>query len=228
MNILQNRIFHLIYRLVYISIATAGILASWIGWFPDIHNEFYVFFTNQTNIFAVIVALLLIYSSIIDIKNKITNKKEDRFVNLSFMTFIYLAITAIFFNVFTPNQNIFTPAFWARIQVWILHLVSPFLFSLDFFLFSNKEKITKFAPLETTIYPFIYSIFIIIRSLILGDVAPFHESGYIRFPYPIYDYKTYGVFNVILMLLAMLILSIGLSYLLRFLLLLPYKKNKDR
>ena len=95
-------------------------------------------------------------------------------------------------------------------------------------LFSDKEKITKFAPLETLIYPFIYSAFIIIRSLILGDVPPFHESGYIRFPYPIYDYKTYGVFNVVLMLLAMLILSIGLSYLLRFLFLLPYKKEKQK
>ena len=60
----------------------------------------------------------------------------------------------------------------------------------------------------------------------MARVAQFQESGYIRFPYPIFDYKTYGVFNVILMLLAMLILSIGLAYLLRFLLLLPYKKNK--
>jgi len=227
MDILKNRIFHLVYRIIYISLATTGILASWIGWFPDKYNEFYVFFTNQSNIFAIVVAILLAISTIFDIKNKNINKKEDKFVNLSFMTFIYLAITAIFFNIFSPDQNIFTQAFWSRIQVWILHLVSPLLFCLDFILFSDKSKITIFAPLETLIYPFIYSIFIIIRSIILGDVAPFPESGYIRFPYPIYDYKTYGVFNVILMLLAMLILSVALSYLLRFLFQLPYKKKDN-
>ena len=228
MSFLKNRILHLAYRVIYITLVLIGILASWIGWFKDIHNEFYVFFTNQTNIFALIVALLLVCSCIKDIIKKDIYKKEDRFINLEFMNFIYLIITAIFFNVFSPNEHLFTLKFWSRIQVWILHLVSPFLFSLDFILFADKDKITKFAPFEVTLYPLAYSIFVIIRAIILGDVPPFKESGYIRFPYPIFDYVTYGVMNVILMLCAMFILSIGLSYLIKFLVQLPSKKKNQK
>lgn len=224
MYILTNRRFHLIYRLVYIGVALTGILASFIGWFPDRHNEFYVFFTNQANIIAIVAAGFLAFSALKDIKNKNINKKEDRFIDFEFIVFIYLIITAIFFNVFSPHENIFTPAFWARIQVWILHLVSPLLFSLDFILFSSKEKITFSAPFKLTIYPFAYSIFIIIRSAFLYNVGSFKESGYVVFPYPVYDYVTYGVSNIILIIFGFLFLTIGLGFLLRFIFQLKSKK----
>ena len=48
MRLLDNRYFHLGIYIVYIILGTTGIIFSYVGWFVDIHNEFYILFTNQT------------------------------------------------------------------------------------------------------------------------------------------------------------------------------------
>ena len=66
MRLLDNRYFHLGIYIVYIILGTTGIIFSYVGWFVDIHNEFYILFTNQTNIIGVICVACLLVSAIID------------------------------------------------------------------------------------------------------------------------------------------------------------------
>ena len=50
----------------------------------------------------------------------------------------------------------------------------------------------------------------------MGDVEPFEVSGYIKFPYPIFDYDTYSGWLIVLFMVIGVILFAGIAYLLRF------------
>ena len=216
MRLLDNRYFHLGIYILYIILGTTGIIFSYVGWFVDIHNEFYILFTNQTNIIGVICVACLLVSAIIDIVKKKTAGREERFVNFAFCCFIYLTITMILYNVFSPDGHIFTIKFWSTVQCPVLHLFAPVLFIFIFLGFTNKDKISKWIPLYVVIYPILYSIFIFVRAAILGDVEEFHISGYIKFPYPIFDYDSYPIWLICLFMAIGVVLFIGLAILLRF------------
>ena len=216
MRLLDNRYFHLGIYIVYIILGTTGIIFSYVGWFVDIHNEFYILFTNQTNIIGVICVACLLVSAIIDLVKKKTVGREERFVNFAFCCFIYLTITMILYNVFSPDGHIFTIKFWSTVQCPVLHLFAPVLFIFIFLGFTNKDKISKLIPLYVVIYPLLYSIFIFVRAAILGDVEEFQISGYIKFPYPIFDYDNYPIWLICLFMAIGVVLFIALAILLRF------------
>ena len=216
MRLLDNRYFHLGIYILYIILGTTGIIFSYVGWFVDIHNEFYILFTNQTNIIGVICVVCLLVSAIIDIVKKKTVGREERFVNFAFCCFIYLTITMILYNVFSLDGHIFTIKFWSTVQCPVLHLFAPVLFIFIFLGFTNKDKISKLIPLYVVIYPLLYSIFIFVRAAILGDVEEFQISGYIKFPYPIFDYDNYPIWLICLFMAIGVVLFIGLAILLRF------------
>ncbi len=216
MRLLDNRYFHLGIYILYIILGTTGIIFSYVGWFVNIHNEFYILFTNQTNIIGVICVSCLLASAVIDIANKDINSRENRFVNFAFCCFIYLTITMILYNVFSPDGHIFTIKFWSTVQCPVLHLFAPVLFVFIFLGFTNKDKISKWIPLFVIIYPLLYSIFIFVRAAILGDVEEFEISGYIKFPYPIFDYDSYPIWLICIFMVIGVVLFMGLSILLRF------------
>ena len=216
MRLLDNRYFHLGIYIIYIILGTTGIIFSYVGWFVNIHNEFYILFTNQTNIIGVICVVCLLVSAIIDIVKKKTVGREERCVNFAFCCFIYLTITMILYNVFSPDGHIFTIKFWSTVQCPVLHLFAPVLFIFIFLGFTNKDKISKLIPLYVVIYPLLYSIFIFVRAAILGDVEEFQISGYIKFPYPIFDYDNYPIWLICLFMAIGVVLFIGLAILLRF------------
>ena len=216
MRLLDNRYFHLGIYIIYIILGTTGIIFSYVGWFVDIHNEFYILFTNQTDIIGVICVACLLVSAIIDLVKKKTVGREERFVDFAFCCFIYLTITMILYNVFSPDGHIFTIKFWSTVQCPVLHLFAPVLFIFIFLGFTNKDKISKLIPLYVVIYPLLYSIFIFVRAAILGDVEEFQISGYIKFPYPIFDYDNYPIWLICLFMAIGVVLFIGLAILLRF------------
>ena len=216
MRLLDNRYFHLGIYIVYIILGTTGIIFSYVGWFVNIHNEFYILFTNQANIIGVICVSCLLASAVIDIANKDINSRENRFVNFAFCCFIYLTITMILYNVFSPNGHIFTIKFWSTVQCPVLHLFAPVLFIFIFLGFTNKDRISKWVPLFILIYPLLYSIFIFVRAAILGDVEEFQISGYIKFPYPIFDYDTYPIWLICIFMVIGVALFMGIAILLRF------------
>ena len=216
MRLLDNRYFHLGIYIIYIILGTTGIIFSYVGWFVNIHNEFYILFTNQANIIGVICVSCLLASAVIDITNKDINSRENRFVNFAFCCFIYLTMTMVLYNFFSPNGHIFTIKFWSTVQCPILHLFAPVLFIFIFLGFTNKDKISKWIPLFVIIYPLLYSIFIFVRAAILGDVEEFPVSGYIKFPYPIFDYDTYPLWLICIYMAVGVVLFMGLAILLRF------------
>ena len=217
MKLLKSRLFHLVIYAVYVVLGTTGVIFSYVGWIHNIHNEFYVYFTNQSNILAVICVIALLVSAIMDMKSKVEEGKEERFVTFAFCIFIYQIVTMALYNFFTPNGHIFTVKFWITVQCPVLHLFAPLLFSFIFIAFVDKAKISKYAPFYVVIYPFLYALFVLIRSAILGDVEEFAISGYKRFPYPIFDYVTYPLWLVIIFMFVGLGLFIGISFLFKLL-----------
>lgn len=212
MKLLKNRYFQLIIIVTYIVLGLWGVIASYVGWLVNIHNEFFVFFTNISNIIAVCAAIMFFVSALIDIKHKNIETKETRFVNLAFCVFIYQIVTMIFYNFFTPDGHVFTAKFWNQIQCALLHLFCPLLFSFIFIAFVDKEKISKYVPLFILIFPILYATFIFIRSFILGDVESYPISGYKKYPYPIFDYETYPIWTIVLFMLGGLLMFSGIAF----------------
>ena len=222
MRFRNNRYIHITFYSVYLLVCLLGVLSSFFGWIHNIHNEFYLFFTNQSNIISIVcVSLFLIYA-IVDIKKGNINKREGRFVTFALCVFIYQTITMILYNALNPDGHIFTKKFWIQLPCPILHLFAPLLFDFIFIAFTEKEKINKFSFLYVLIYPLIYSLFVFVRNFILGDVEPFEVSGYIRFPYPIFDYTMFNGFIIFLFMLGGLVIFMGLTFLLTML----FKKKK--
>lgn len=212
MDLLKNRYFHLLLLAIYIALGLWGVIASYVGWLVNIHNEFIVFFTNQSNIIAIISATLFFVSALIDVKRGTKETKETRFVTLGLCVFIYQTITMIFYNLFTTNAHIFTAKFWSQIQCPLLHLFCPILYIFIFITFTDKSKISKYVSLWVLVFPLLYSAFIFVRSIVLGDVEEFAISGYIRFPYPIFDYVTYPIWLVIIFMILGLLAFGGLAF----------------
>ena len=207
----NKRVVHLCFALSYIALGLTGVLFSFIGWLGDIHNEFHLFFTNQSNILAVLVSIGFAVSAFLDLKSGKKEGLETRFVNSAFCMFVYQGVTMILYNAFMWDAHLFTAKFWSTVQCPVLHLFAPLSFLFLFIAFFDKSKLKSTLPLLILIYPFLYSAFILIRSLFYLDAEPFQTSGIIVFPYPIYDYQTYGGF-VILFLLGGLILFFVLAY----------------
>lgn len=212
MGLLKNRYFHLVIVGIYIALGLWGVIASYVGWLVNIHNEFFVYFTNQSSIIAVICAILFFISALIDIKKGNKETKETRFVTFGLCVFIYQIITMFFYNFFTTKAHIFTVKFWSQIQCPLLHLFCPILFVFIFIAFTDKSKINKFVPLWVLTFPILYAAFIFIRSVILGDVEEFAVSGYIRFPYPIFDYVVYPMWLVITFMILGLLAFSGIAF----------------
>lgn len=223
MKFRNDRIIHLIFYGIYLPLCLLGVLSSFFGWIHNIHNEFYIFFTNQSNIISIVCVACLLFSAIKDIKQDNKSKREDRFVNFAFCVFIYQTITMILYNALTPDGHIFTAKFWSQLPCPILHLFAPLLFGFIFIAFLDKQKISKFSFLYVCIYPLIYALFILIRSFILGDVEPFEISGFIRFPYIIFDYQRFNGWIITLFMFIGLILFMGITIGLTLL----FKKEKS-
>lgn len=213
-----KNIYKLIFRIVLLASVLVGVLLSCF-----LDNNFLIqicYFTIQTNIFIGVLATVLIIITVKQILNKTTNLEGKRWFSVLRLglTFFISVTGLVYCFVLAPVSCITNPDTIYKIfsvHNILLHVVTPVMAIIDYFLFAPKGNVKLRDSFYFLIYPLIYFAFINIRA-ILGGANISENSPY---PYffidPTYNNQGWGMVALYfaLMLLFLLILSMLLIYL---------------
>ena len=170
----------------------------------------FFFFTVQSNIFIIAMALLFLIN---DIRCLITNKS---FANQTLLIIKYVATVAItvtflvFFTMLAPLMGV---DYLLSFNNFSLHAIVPILAIVDFILFDTNIHLTYRNSLLATIAPISYVIFVYI-----GAIFKLQYGENLYYPYFFLDFETNGFlfekgFGVIPWVIVLLAGICGLGFL---------------
>ncbi len=175
--ILKNRIFQLIYHVIFLMICLIGILDCFNLLIEQKLNlDALVYYTTLSNILCFIVIFLISVKNYKDIKENKIYGKNEHYMHLKFYSTIIILITFIIYN-FLLVDNMFTKG-WSQIGNLTKHILSPLLFVIDFYLFDDHKKVSFKDTLLTLSLPLLYCSIIIFRGILLpsdfkGTIYPY-------------------------------------------------------
>lgn len=176
----NSRIFALVWRILGFLIANLGII--FLLCTPQT-PQIWAYFAVQLDFFAALLFLILLVKTSIQIKHE---GKEGAaasiyqplqaglvFMSVFAMIFFWTMLSWSSFAVSTSEPTILT-----QIGSYIIHGIAPIWLFVDYILFMPHGNIGYRASAWWLLYPFAYTAFVLVRALILGELA----SGS-RFPY---------------------------------------------
>jgi hypothetical protein len=212
----NNRIFALCYRGAAFIACLVGVLDT-VGVFRgEIKGEMLLFYTTESNVLVVIMLGILLARTAIDLKNKGRYGSSSYFERLSAIVALAITVTMlIFWGLLAPIMT--DPSYLLSYSNLQIHLVTPLLMILDFFIFAVPGKLKKQDPLFFAIVPLAYFA----QATILGFSGFTYEvlardGGVHYFPYFFIDFYETGVW-VFAYVAALTVFFIGLAYLLLWL-----------
>ena len=197
---IKNRVIQIVFQIIFFILGIIGIVIS-LGLF-NYHSNFFLYFTNLSNYLCIgIMAAELIQT---------VKKKNDSYVSvaieLKFIGMLSILLTLIVFNfVLAPIENYTN---YSVISI-LFHIILPIMFTLDWFLFYERNQVKWYYPLLSVIFPFIYIVFIYIRAWVLN----FDNSFYI-YPYFFLDLNNQGILGVLKWVISLLIGYVSLGFIL--------------
>lgn len=203
----EKRISLLYKLLVFISLL-AGIILNLINTKSIISILSY--YTLQSNIICLITFLGILIAILL----KKDYRKSEVYYVIKGGIVIAIFITAIMYQIaLTPYSFQMDYNFGNRYLANLLvHVISPLLVILDYFIFDSKGKFKWFYPLIWLFIPLNYVIYVYTYSLNGGR---FYGIGGSRdFAYIFLDYNQIGYISVAKFLIAMSIFILTISYLL--------------
>ncbi len=180
----------------------------------------FLFFTVQSNIFIIAMALLFLANEVM----LLIAKKS--FVNQVLLHIKYVATVAItvtflvFFTMLAPLMGV---DYLLSFNNFSLHAIVPILAIIDFILFDTDIQLTYKKSLIATIAPISYVIFVYV-----GSIFKLQYSDSLYYPYFFLDYETNGFFfekgfGVIPWVIVLLVGICGLGFLYCFIIKLRQK-----
>lgn len=208
---IKNRTAQLIFLTATCTIGIVAIFAS-LGLFNFFFRwDFYIYFTNISNYFCLVVLFFELIQTI--------KKKEDSFITslptLKFVGMVGITLTFLVFNIMLgpgrkPHEN-FT------VESISLHVILPILYIVDWFLFYERKKANWKYPLFALILPASYFVYIIIHAAILKfDTSIMCLNGYspLIYPYFFINFEQLGIPGVLMWLgiILVFLLIVGYGY----------------
>jgi hypothetical protein len=192
---IKNRTFQIIYLTIYCTIGLLALLAS-VGFFEYYFKwDFYVYFTNLSNYYC----LLIVF---IELIQTIRKKKDDYITTLprgKFVGMMSILLTFIIFNfILGPGRSSKDNFSFESLS---LHFILPIMYLLDWFLFYRRKKMNWKYPLFALSFPAGYLIFIILHAMILNfDTSIISLNGYspLIYPYFFIDFSKQGIDGVLI------------------------------
>ena len=180
----------------------------------------FFFFTVQSNIFIIAMALLFLINEIMVLLGK------KSFINQTLLHIKYVATVAItvtflvFFTMLAPLMGV---DYLLSFNNFSLHAIVPILAIIDFILFDTDIKLTYKSSLFATISPISYVVFVYV-----GAIFKLKYGDNLYYPYFFLDYETNGFFfekgfGIIPWIIVLLIGIIGLGFLFTLLIKLRQK-----
>jgi hypothetical protein len=209
-------LFALCYRSVAFVASLAGVLDT-VGVFRgNIKGEMLLFYTTESNVFVVLMFGALLARTAIAIKKEGRLGPSSYFERLSAIVTLAITVTMlIFWGLLAPT--ITDMAFllsWANLQI---HLLTPLLMLVDYFLFTQAGKMKKQDPWFFALIPLAYFV----QATILGFSGYVYTTlaerggGIRNFPYFFIDFNQLQ-YRVFLYVAAILVIFLSLAYLLLF------------
>ncbi len=197
---IKDRTTQLIFQTAFCTLGIVAVAAS-LGLFnASFANNFYVYFTNLSNYFGIIIVFFELVQTI--------RKKDDTFTTvlplLKFMGALMLLLTFVVYNFILAKSRPLEMSF--TVSSILLHIVLPLMYIADWFMFYERRSIKWYYPLFSMIPPLIYVGFIFIRAWILNG------EGDIIYPYFFLDLDTLGWGGVLQWVAILLSAFVAVGY----------------
>lgn len=165
-------------------------------------------FTNQSNLFCLIVAL----QTIVFILQK-HNLENNAYIFFKGLTLTSILLTgAVYYFVLLPYVKSTNPDHVEPLSSIIQHIVVPLLALGEYLIFQKKGNFKVWYPFAWSSVLFYYLGYTTVYKL-LGGVYTFTGEE-LNFPYFFLDYETHGWQNVILWALLIIVFFIAFSFVL--------------
>ncbi len=205
---IKNRFIHLFGRVVIFCVMLTGTILS-LG-VETSQPNWYVYYTNLSNYFCMIVVLAEIIGTIVKLNKNDIRGNDDIDGGIKFAALIDILVTFLITNILLTD--ITSVEYWSNALNVLFHFVCPLLFWLDWILFAKHNNTRWFYPLEVIVFPIIYVGYILIRGFILENIVPAAEWQVI-YPYFFLDIAELGYTGVGLWVFALCGGFVAFSYL---------------
>ena len=207
---IKNKWVALIFRIISLSLAVAGILATPGEFVGNVTWGIFMWFTIQTNALAAILFAIFI---LLTVKSM---SKEGHYGDSSYYPrFTMIAVTSIlmmslsYWIILAPN-SILSICTFSNITT---HGITPLLLVLDYALFTKPGSIKHRDVYYGTIFPLSFVIFTYI-AVALGYRYERFDGTYANYPYFFFDISTLGIGMVSAFIAGILVLIILIGYIL--------------
>ncbi len=182
---IKNRTVQLIFQTAFCSLGIVAFAAS-LGLFKaSFENNFYVYFTNLSNYFCIVVMFAELVQTI--------KKKDDSYVTvqpmLKFVCMLMILLTFAVYNFLLADDRPIEMSF--TVASILLHIILPLLYTADWLLFYERGRIKWYYPLASVVIPLLYVAFIFVRAWI------FNGDGELVYPYFFLNVDILGISGVI-------------------------------
>ena len=201
---IKNKYISLFYKILIVIVGIYGLYKSCFFTEKVGLLEHFSYYTNISNLVCILYFIVYIIKMIIHF-----NTNTSCNYSLKGAMTISIMITMLVFNlILRPFMTDMDGVMELNsLPNYIVHVIEPILIIFDYILFDEKGLFKKVDPLKWVIFPFIYWIFICIRAKFSLPFA-YTSSNY---PYFFIDIDMLGIyqviFNVILMICAIIILG---------------------
>ncbi len=163
---IKNRFIHLFGRVAILCVMLSATILS-LG-IETPKPNFYVFYTNLSNYFCMLVVIAEIIGTIVKLNKNDILGNEDIDGGIKFAALIDILVTFLIAN--TILFDITSVSYWTDALNVLFHFVCPILFWLDWILFAKHNNTRWYYALEILIFPIMYIAFILIRGFILDNI----------------------------------------------------------
>lgn len=146
----------------------------------------FLYFTVQSNIFIILMALITLIDEVVSI---FTKKSFMNQVLLYIKFSATIAITITFIVFFTMLAPLLGPDYLLSFNNFSLHAIVPIIAIVDFIIFDTRINLSYPKSLFGCIPPLCYMIFVYV-----GVPLKFQYGENVKFPYFFLDYETNGFF----------------------------------
>lgn len=174
MILCPNQVFIRLWRLI------TGALILWAQWIRFPENNYwrhFVYYTNQTNLMALLICLWMLCAAILP-----SRKTPPPWLHAGVSFYLLTTMLVYWFVLFQSSSLSFgklTPTLFAG---YVLHALSPVLIFLDWVFFVPHGNLEIRHAFGWMVYPFTYCFWIFLRA----EIGPrLSESS--RYPYPFMD-----------------------------------------
>ena len=204
---MDNRTKRLLLQCSYCAIGAVAFMAS-LGLFRnDYQDNWYVFFTNLSNYYCMVMMFLSLKETISSDPNERFNHKNHKFV---FFGAMMITVTFDVFNLVLSHAPDRDLSLNYEAECILLHNVLPMMYVANWLMFYEKGKLSVKHVLSCLIFPLIYVSFIMIRAPFI-TLDP-NNPDIKKYPYFFLDIETLGTVGFIKWVCIVLGVFVGVGF----------------